>query len=188
MRLKNLLLIGMTFGMLLTGCSSKTQVTEEDNVEISDNPSVDAGDEIIEETSIVEPLEEEMGRRVYTDEKASEFISQYKNAVTAHVEYCDPSDYTMYYKSLTADELKEAKSYLRDATVDIEGNSSMADFTYTLHMFDDVGNYVYVVAVNNDKTTMFCEPGNVNADGLADFIVELCEEADSTVSPLESED
>jgi len=115
----------------------------------------------------------------YTEKAAIDFVSRFDKATFAHLEYCRPDDWKMLYYDLNEQELSTIKHFLSMAQVDLSKNSGNADFTYTIHLFDEEGNYVYVVALNKDKKSMYVEPGGLVCDGLADLMVSLanlCEE------------
>lgn len=109
----------------------------------------------------------------FTDEEAQAFIDKYVDVSSAHIEVYNPVDYSMAYYDLTDEQVEKVKGMLEFATVDIEKDSSFADFTTTLHMFNENGDYVYVVALEADKTTMYCEPGELKCDNLADYMEVL---------------
>jgi hypothetical protein len=172
-------MLGIT-GVLMTGCSQTATKTVETAAEVSTETldmSLESTLEDVTEESDEGIIREEYARE-FTQEDADEFIAAYENAVVAHVEYCRPDDYEMLYYDLTDEDLNAVKELLATSTVDTTVSSGDADFTTTLHMFDDVGNYVYVIALNEDDETMFIEPGQFHCDGLTDLLVSFRDKAE----------
>lgn len=113
----------------------------------------------------------------FSDESALVFLDTYKNTQKAHIEFCNPGDYEMRYYTLNEEELSKFMDLMSKASLDRNVSSAMADFTYTLHLFDEEDKYVYVIAVDSDKESMYIEAGGLNCDGLAEFIVSLSDKA-----------
>ena len=105
--------------------------------------------------------------------EANSFLKTADNAMNARIEYCNPNDYRMSYYKLTDEELKNIKDMLKNAYVNIEKPSYLADFRTALHMFDTNEEYVYVISLNSDNKTMYCQYGELICDGLADYLASF---------------
>ena len=113
----------------------------------------------------------------FTEEAANDYIKDIDKAVSAHFEYCRPDDWKMLSCDLTEQELDKVKEFIKDASVDVSKNSGYSDFTYTIHLFDEQGKYVYVIALNADKESLYVEPGGLVCDGLADYMLSFVDRA-----------
>lgn len=111
----------------------------------------------------------------YPSVRDNEMLCTYADAKTAHVEYYSSVTYQTVSFDLTEEELEKLKELMANGTYRYTEDYLDADYTYTLHLFDDTGAYLYVVEVEADKETMYCEQGELFCEGLAKYIVSLCE-------------
>lgn len=178
-------LTSLLVGTVLVACAKETKEV----VEISNTTAVEVSTEFTDELkeSLSSPSDLEMTNEEdilsndsdytyipsFTEEEAQEFIDRYVDVSSAHIEVYNPIDYSVAYYDLTDEQVSKVKDILSTATVDITKDSSFADFTTTLHMFDDSGAYVYVVALEADKETMYCEPGELKSENLSDYMEVL---------------
>ena len=171
--------VGLLSG--IAGAAKKMLISEFKTVEVGATDKKDSIKDKLKGVSLQDSEdlanEEGMYNHRYTDESALDFMATYKNAKKAHIEFCNPSDYEMRYYTLTEDELASFMKLMEGANLDREKSSVLADFTYTLHLFDEDDNYVYVIAVDEDKKSMCLQPGGLECDGLAEFIVGLSDKA-----------
>lgn len=146
-------------------------------------------------TAVLKSLEEgkkEYERVVAEDEKLykkyedevfeDSFFKDVMKTETAYFNYY-PLFHTEenYSYTFTEDELINLKEILHKASIDRTKDSNKASFTYQIDLFDRHGDYVFVIAMDSDRETIYVEDGMVESNELKLFINEMIDELETTV-------
>lgn len=164
---------------LLTGCgSADASVAVTTPIEtiiqaenISSNSNSNSSDVTLDED-----------RKVYSEKEAKDYLNNCINTDTAVFKYYDSTNDKEYVYYLSKSDIDKLTNLLISSNVDITKNSLNSDFTYTVHMYDKEGNYVYVVSIDNDEKTTYYEPGLIDNSELTHYIMSFKE--NSTVVGL----
>lgn len=168
-------IISCLFG-LLTACSPV-----EASVPVT-TPNLEATIQELENTTSSEEEvdNEEMldeARKVYSDKEAKDYLNNCLNTDTAVFKYYDNTSDKEYVYYLSESDIDNLTNLLIHSNVDTTKNSLNADFTYTVHMYDREGNYVYVVSVDKDEKTTYYEPGLIDNNDLTHYIMSFKEKS-----------
>lgn len=166
-------IISSLFG-LLTACSPV-----EASVPVT-TPNLEATIQELENTTSSEEEvdNEEMldeARKLYSDKEAKDYLTNCLNTDTAVFKYYDNMSDKEYVYYLSESDIDNLTNLLIHSNVDTTKNSLNADFTYTVHMYDREGNYVYVVSVDKDEKTTYYEPGLIDNSDLTNYIMSFKE-------------
>lgn len=168
-KLKYIIVCG--FCGLLVGCSSveasvpvttpnlETIIQEENTSSYTDDT---LNDDTLDEA-----------RKVYSEVEAKDYLNNCLNTDTAVFKYYDSTNDKEYVYYLSKSDINQLTNLLINSNVDTTKNSLNADFTYTVHMYDKEGNYVYVVAIDKDEKTTYYEPGLIDNSELTNYIMNF---------------
>lgn len=152
---------------LLTACSSveASVPATTPHLEIETSSS---SDEVVNNDEIVDEA-----RKVYSDKEAKDYLNNCLNTDTAVFKYYDSINDKEYVYYLSKSDINTLIDLLINSNVDTTINSLNADFTYTVHLYDNEGNYVYVVAIDKDEKTTYYEPGLIDNSELTNYIINF---------------
>lgn len=107
---------------------------------------------------------------IFTDD----FFRDVMKTESATFDYYPPYPSEQNFENkLSKSEIRKIKEILHTATIDKTQDSSKSTKTYTLSLYDRHGNYVFVIAMDDDKKTIYVEDGLVESKELNDFMNSL---------------
>lgn len=142
----------------------------------------------------------EKGKGIYNQLKQTEeaLLEQHKDdayeedwfrngvrTVKAELEYFPSGEETSWKVDLSKEQIEKIKDILQRTKINPEVDPYQSDFRYTLSLYDSLGDYIFVVVMDSDKTTMYVEGGGCESLELKDMlnnIIQTMEESINTIT------